>query len=108
MTSLGTPVSTSDNPEAASDSTRSMGKKSGKSKNQPKMVWHHPMPVPGGYGSPYFEGKEVTEFLKTLNRCFKDYGINDNKEKKERIAEYVAKRFRKDIKRLPEYRDSTS
>ncbi len=47
-------------------------------------------------------------FLKTLNRCFKDYSINNDKEKKERVVEYVAKRFRKDIKRLLEYRDLTS
>ena len=66
------------------------------------------MLVPRGYSSPYFKGKEVIEFLKTLNRCFKDYSINDDKEKKERIVEYVVKRFRKDIKRLLEYRDSTS
>ncbi len=65
------------------------------------------MLVPRGYSSPYFKGKEVTEFLKTLNRYFKDYGINDDKEKKERIVEYVVKRFKKDIKRLLEYRDLT-
>ncbi len=65
------------------------------------------MLVPRGYSSPYFEGKEVIEFLKTLNRCFKDYGINDDKEKKERTVEYVVKRFRKDIERLLEYKDST-
>ena len=66
------------------------------------------MLVPRGYSSPYFKGKEITTFLKALNRCFKDYGINNNKEKKERLAKYLAKRFKKDIKRLPEYRDSTS
>jgi len=66
------------------------------------------MLVPRGYSSPYFEGKEITTFLKALNRCFKDYRINNNKEKKERVIEYLAKRFKKDIKRLLEYRDSTS
>ena len=72
------------------------------------MVFHYLMPVLRGYSSPYFEGKEVTVFLKTLNRCFKDYSINDDKEKKERIVEYIAKCFRRGIKRLLEYRDSTS
>ena len=47
-------------------------------------------------------------FLKTLNRYFKDYGINNDKEKKERVVEYIVKRFRKDIERLLEYRDLTS
>ncbi len=72
------------------------------------MVYYYPIPVPRGYSSPYFKGKEVITFLKTLNRCFKDYSINDNKEKKEHVVEYVVKRFRKDIKRLLEYRDLTS
>ena len=72
------------------------------------MIFHHLILVPRGYNSPYFEGKEITTFLKALNRCFKDYRINNNKEKKERVIEYLAKRFKKDIKRLLEYRDSTS
>ena len=67
------------------------------------------MLVPRGYSSPYFKGKEITTFLRSLNRCFKDYRINNNnKEKKEHVIEYLAKRFKKDIKQLPEYRDSTS
>src|SRR6266536_5991820 len=73
-----------------------------------KMVFHHLMLVPRGYSSPYFKGKEITTFLKDLNRCFKDYGINDNKEKKECLAKYLVKHFKKDIKQLPKYRDSTS
>ena len=72
------------------------------------MVFHYLMLVPRGYSSPYFKGKEVTVFLKTLNQYFKDYSINDDKEKKERIVEYITKRFRRGIKRLLEYRDLTS
>ena len=66
------------------------------------------MLVLSGYGSLYFEGKEITTFLRSLNRCFKDYRINDNKEKKECVTEYLAKCFKKNIKQLLEYRDSTS
>ena len=72
------------------------------------MVFHHLMLVPRGYRSPYFKEKEITTFLKALNRCFKDYKINNNKEKKEYITKYLAKRFKKNIKQLLEYRDSTS
>jgi len=72
------------------------------------MVFHYLILVPRGYSSPYFEEKEVIAFLKTLNRYFKDYGINDDKEKKERTVEYITKRFRRGIKRLLEYRNSTS
>ncbi len=72
------------------------------------MDFHYLILVPRGYSSPYFEGKEVIAFLKTLNRYFKDYSINDDKEKKEHVVEYVVKRFRRDIKRLLEYRDLTS
>jgi hypothetical protein len=48
-----------------------------------KIVFHYPMLVPRGYSSPFFDRKEITTFLKTLNRCFKDYEIDDDTEKKE-------------------------
>ncbi len=73
------------------------------SPNRSRMVFHHLMLVPRGYGSPHFKGKEITTFLKALNRCFKDYRINNNKEKKECTVEYTAKQVRRDIERLPEY-----
>ena len=72
------------------------------------MVFYHLMLVLGRYSSPYFKEKEITTFLKSLNRCFKDYKINNNKEKKEYVTKYLAKCFKKDIKQLLEYRDSTS
>ncbi|KAH6666095.1 hypothetical protein B0J14DRAFT_568680 [Halenospora varia] len=104
-------ASGSENTEASSDLSRSKEKKPASGwkhqKPQQKIVLHHPMPVPGGYGSPYFEGKEVTAFLKALNRYFKDYGVDDDKEKKERTAEYSATRIKRDIERLPEFKDST-
>jgi hypothetical protein len=56
-----------------------------------RMVFYHLMPVPGGYGSPFFDGKEITAFLRTLNRCFKDHEIDDDTEKKERAIEYSIK-----------------
>jgi hypothetical protein len=46
------------------------------------------MLVLGGYSSPFFNKKEITIFFKTLNKCFKDYEINNNTEKKERAAKY--------------------
>ncbi len=72
------------------------------------IVFHYLILVLRGYSSPYFEGKEITTFLKALNRCFKDYRINNNEEKKECVVEYLAKCFKKDIEQLLEYRDSTS
>jgi hypothetical protein len=48
-----------------------------------KIVFYHLILVPRGYGSPFFDGKEITTFLKTLNRCFKDYEINNDTKKKE-------------------------
>jgi hypothetical protein len=41
------------------------------------------MLVPGGYNSLFFNKKEITTFLKTLNTYFKDYKINNNTKKKE-------------------------
>jgi hypothetical protein len=67
------------------------------------MVFYHPMPVPRGYGSPFFDRKEITTFLKTLNRCFKDYKINDNTEKKKRATKYSARQYQKNIERLLEH-----
>jgi hypothetical protein len=55
------------------------------------MVFYHPILVPGGYSSPFFNGKKITAFLKTLNRCFKDHKINNNTEKKKRAAKYSAR-----------------
>jgi hypothetical protein len=46
------------------------------------------MPVLGGYSSLFFNGKEITAFLKTLNKYFKDYKINDDTKKKKRAAKY--------------------
>jgi hypothetical protein len=63
------------------------------------------MPVLGGYSSLFFNRKEITVFLKTLNRCFKDYEINDDTKKKERATKYSARQYRKDIKRLSEYQN---
>ena len=56
-----------------------------------------------GYNSPFFNRKEITAFLKTLNKCFKDHKINNDTEKKERVIEYFIKQYRKDIERLSEY-----
>jgi hypothetical protein len=55
------------------------------------MVFYYLILVLGGYGSPFFNRKEITAFLKTLNRCFKDYEINDNTKKKEWAAKYSVK-----------------
>jgi len=57
------------------------------------MVFYYPMPVPGVYRSPFFKGKEITAFLKTLNRCFKDHEIKDNIKKKERAAKYSMRQY---------------
>src|SRR6266536_3842892 len=73
------------------------------SPNRSRMVFHHLMPVPRGYGSPHFKGKEITTFLKALNRYFKDYRINNNKEKKECTVGYIVKQVRRDIEQLLEY-----
>jgi hypothetical protein len=69
------------------------------------MVFHHLMPVLREYNSPFFDRKEITAFLRTLNRCFKDHEIDDDTEKKERAAEYSTRQYRKDIERLSEYQD---
>jgi hypothetical protein len=51
------------------------------------------MLVLGGYSSLFFNRKEITAFLKTLNKCFKDYKINNNIKKKKRAAKYSARQY---------------
>jgi hypothetical protein len=56
-----------------------------------KIVFYYLMLVPRGYSSPFFDRKEITAFLKTLNRCFKDHKIDNNTEKKKRATKYSAR-----------------
>jgi hypothetical protein len=55
------------------------------------MVFYYLILVLGGYSSLFFNKKEIIAFLKTLNRCFKDYEINNNTKKKERATKYSTK-----------------
>jgi len=56
-----------------------------------RIVFHHLILVLKGYNSPFFNRKEIIAFFKTLNKCFKDYKIDDNIEKKERAIKYFIK-----------------
>jgi hypothetical protein len=56
-----------------------------------RIVFYHLMPILRGYNSPFFNRKEITAFLRTLNKCFKDHEIDDDIEKKKRAAEYFIK-----------------
>ena len=56
-----------------------------------RIVFHHLILVLRGYNSPFFNRKEITAFLKTLNKYFKDYKIDDDIKKKERVIEYFIK-----------------
>ena len=70
-----------------------------------RIVFYHLILVLEGYNSPFFNRKEIITFLKTLNKCFKDYKIDDDIKKKERAIEYSIRQYRKDIERLSEYQD---
>jgi len=70
-----------------------------------RIVFYYLILVLKGYNSPFFDEKEIIAFFKTLNKYFKDYKINNNIEKKERVIEYFIKQYRKDIERLSEYQD---
>jgi hypothetical protein len=58
-----------------------------------RIVFYYLMLVLGGYSSLFFNKKEITAFLKTLNKCFKDYKINNNIKKKERAIKYSIKQY---------------
>ena len=47
------------------------------------MVFYYLILVLKEYNSLFFNRKEIITFLKTLNKCFKDYKINNNIKKKE-------------------------
>jgi hypothetical protein len=56
-----------------------------------RIVFYYLILVLGGYSSLFFNKKEITAFLKTLNRYFKDYKINNNTKKKKRAIKYSIK-----------------
>ena len=58
-----------------------------------RIVFHYLILVLEGYNSLFFNRKEITAFLKTLNRCFKDYEINNNTKKKEQAIKYSIKQY---------------
>jgi hypothetical protein len=68
-----------------------------------RIVFYHLILVLRGYSSLFFDRKEIIVFFKTLNKYFKDYKINNDIKKKERVTEYFIKQYQKDIKRLSEY-----
>jgi hypothetical protein len=55
------------------------------------MVFYYLILVLKGYNSLFFNRKEIITFLKTLNKCFKDYKIDNNTKKKERAIKYSTK-----------------
>jgi hypothetical protein len=55
------------------------------------MVFHYLMLVLKEYNSLFFNKKEITTFFKTLNKCFKNYKINNNTKKKEQAIKYSTK-----------------
>ena len=58
-----------------------------------RLVFHYLILVLEGYDSPFFNRKEITTFLKSLNRCYKDYNIINNIKKKEQAAEYSTRQY---------------
>jgi hypothetical protein len=55
------------------------------------MVFYYLILVSKGYNSLFFNKKEITAFFKTLNKCFKNYKINNNTKKKEQAIKYFTK-----------------
>jgi len=58
-----------------------------------RMGFYHLILVLRGYNNLFFNKKKITVFLKTLNKCFKDYKIDNDIEKKERVTEYFIKQY---------------
>jgi hypothetical protein len=56
-----------------------------------RIVFYYLMPVLGGYSSLFFNRKEITAFLKTLNKYFKNHKINDDIKKKKQATKYSAR-----------------
>jgi hypothetical protein len=47
------------------------------------MIFYYLILVPKEYNNLFFNKKEIITFFKTLNKCFKNYKINNNIKKKE-------------------------
>ena len=48
-----------------------------------RIVFYYLILVLKEYNSLFFNKKEIITLFKTLNKCFKDYNIDDDIEKKE-------------------------
>ncbi|BDD63628.1 hypothetical protein MAP00_008497 [Monascus purpureus] len=55
------------------------------------------LPLRGTSGAPTFNGKEVSEFLRTLHSLFRKHGITREEDKINALCDYVS------VKSLPEY-----
>jgi hypothetical protein len=56
-----------------------------------RIVFYYLILVLRGYNSLFFNRKEIITFFKTLNKCFKDYKINNNIKKKKQAIKYFIK-----------------
>jgi hypothetical protein len=55
------------------------------------MVFYYLILVLKEYNSLFFNRKEIITFFKTLNKCFKNYKINNNIKKKKQATKYSTK-----------------
>ena len=63
-----------------------------------------PMPYPGTPGTPYFDGRNVTDFLDRFSDLCADYKLSDE-EKMRRLPRYCDMRIGQSIETIREWRD---
>lgn len=61
------------------------------------------LPTPNSMGAPFFDGKNVTEFLENLSDMYDDAGIKDEDQKVKRLARYCGPTVGPWVKTLIEY-----
>ena len=66
------------------------------------MMFRMPLPPPGAPGAPYFEGKNVTDFLEAFDNLCDEHSVNEVARLK-KVARYCETRTRKYIQSMPDY-----
>jgi len=56
-----------------------------------RIVFYYLILVLKEYNNLFFNRKKIIAFFKTLNKYFKDYKIDNNIKKKERVIKYFIK-----------------
>ena len=69
------------------------------------VVFYMPMPRPGSYGSPLFEGSNVSEFFRRYEQDCKDYHVSAD-DRRERLPNYCTPSVARTVRSMKPWIDA--